>query len=171
MRAVRFFAALGVALLVHLVGARLWAGFPGYVDLFLVVVVLHALDGESLPAMFAGLAAGLLHDALSGGLYGLYGFADTLVGYGTARVAQRLVIQRSTGVFGVAAFAAAVQQAVLVLLAFMLHGAPALPPPAAVAIRAALCGAVAMASYLLMGHWRSGVETRRRGRMKRLRLE
>lgn len=171
MRALRLFAALAAALLVHLVGARLWGDFPRLVDLFLVVVVLHALDGESLPAMFTGLAAGLLHDALSGGLYGLHGFADTLVGYGTARLAQRLVIQRSTGVLGVVAFASAVQQAVLVVLAFLLQANPGLPQPGGVALRAAICGGIGMAAHLAMGRWRSGVESRRRGRMRRLRLD
>lgn len=169
MRALKLGAALAAALLVHLVGSRLWADFPRLVDLFVVVVVLHALDGETLPGMFGGLAAGLLHDALSGGLYGLYGFADTLVGYGTARLAQRLVIQRSTGVFGVAAFAAAVQQAVLVLLAFLLRTDPGLPQPGGVAVRALICGAAGMAAHLAIRSWHRGVESRRSGRMRRLR--
>jgi rod shape-determining protein MreD len=170
VRALKFLAALAVALLVHLVGARLWADFPRVVDVFLVVVVLHALDGESLPAMFGGLVAGLLHDALSGGLYGLYGFADTLVGYGTARLAQRLVIQRSTGVLGVVAFSTAAQQAVLVVLAFLLQHDPGVPEPAWVAVRAAVCGVAGMAAHAGLRRWRRGVEDRRRGRARKLRI-
>jgi rod shape-determining protein MreD len=170
VRALKFLAALTVALLVHLVGVRLWPAFPRVVDVFLVVVVLHALDGESLPGMLGGLAAGLVNDALSGGLYGLYGFADTLVGYGTARIAQRLVIQRSAGVLGIVAFAAAAQQAVLVVLAFLLQTDPGLPQPGWVAARAAVCGAVGMACHVAGRRWRRAVESRRRGRMRKLRI-
>ncbi len=170
MRALKFLAALAAALLVHLLGVRLWPDFPRVLDLFLVVVVLHALDGESLPALLGGLAAGLLHDALSGGLYGLYGFADTLVGYGTARLAQRLVIQRSTGVLGVVAFATAAQQAVLVVLAFLLQSDPGLPQAGWVAVRAGACGVVGMAAHLAIRRWRRGVDSRRRGKMHRLRI-
>lgn len=170
MRALKLLAALAVALLIHLLGTRLWGDFPRVVDLFLVVVVLHALDGESLPAMLGGLVAGLLHDALSGGLYGLYGFANTLVGYGTARLAQRLVIQRSTGVLGVVAFAAATQQTVLVVLAFLLQTDPALPMPGWIAVRAAVCGLLGMAAHVAGRRWRTEVESRRRGRMRKLRI-
>ncbi len=169
MRALKLVAALAAALLVHLVGLRLWPDFPRLVDVFLVVVVLHALDGETLPGLLGGLAVGLLQDALTGGLYGLYGFADTIVGYGTARLAQRLVIQRATGVFGVVAFAAALQQAVVVLLAFLLRPDPGLPQPGGVAVRALICGAAGMAAHLAIRSWHRGVESRRRGRMSRLR--
>ncbi len=170
MRALKFLAALAVALAVHLVGARLWADFPRVVDVFLVVVVLHALDGESLPAMLGGLVAGLVHDAFSGGLYGLYGFADTLVGYGTARLAQRLVIQRTTGVLGVVAFATAVQQTALVVLAFLLQHDPGVPEPLWVAVRAGVCGAIGMAAHVGIRNWRKGLDARRRGRARKLRI-
>ena len=170
MRALKFLAALAVALVIHLVGVRLWADFPRVFDVFLVVVVLHALDGESLPAMLGGLVAGLLHDALSGGLYGMYGFADTLVGYGTARLAQRLVIQRSTGVLGVVAFVTAAQQTALVVLAFLLQTAPGLPEPGWVAARAAACGLLGMAAHAGLRRWRRAVEARRRGRARKLRI-
>jgi len=57
---------------------------------------------------------GLLHDTLTSGPYGLFGFADTIVGYTTARLAQRLVIQRSTGVLALVSFASVAQQAIVV---------------------------------------------------------
>jgi rod shape-determining protein MreD len=163
-----------LALLVQLIGLHLMPGFTRYVDVFLVVVAIFALDASSLAAIGVGLLIGLLQDSLANGPLGLFGFADTAVAYATARLAQRLVIQRATGVLLVIGFASLLQQALLVLLAFMLLPNPALPDPlgAAVqsAIKAVVCGVLGMMVYGGAGQWRRGVEARRRGRMGRLRL-
>ena len=170
MRALKLLAGLAAAVLVHLVGLQLFGGFGRFVDVFLVVVVLYALEGETLSAIFVGLFVGLLHDTLSGGPFGLFGFADTIVGYGTARLAQHLVIQRATGVLGVVTFASALQQAIVVALTFLLLPEPSLPEPLWVAVQAGACGLLGMAAYIAGRHWRQGMDTRRRNRMNRLRL-
>lgn len=165
--------ALGVAaaLLVHLVGSRLSPDFPRVVDVFLVVVALHALSGNTLTGLLVGMAVGLLHDTLTGGLYGLHGFADTIVGYGTARLAQRLVIQRASGVFLVVGLASVLQQVVLVGLTFLLLLDPALPRPLWAGAKAAACGLLGMLIYAAAGSLGRNYESRRRSRMSRLRLE
>ena len=94
MRFLKFVAALAAAALLHFAGARLLPNFSLAVDLVLLVVALEARHGNPVAGMFAGLAAGLLADGLSGGPFGLYGFADTAVGFGIARAAQQLVVQR-----------------------------------------------------------------------------
>ncbi|HEX2223429.1 MAG TPA: rod shape-determining protein MreD [Thermoanaerobaculia bacterium] len=170
MRALKLLAGLAAAVLVHLAGLQLYGGFARFIDVFLVVVVLYALEGETLSAIFVGMLVGLLHDSLSGGPFGLFGFADTIVGYGTARLAQHLVIQRATGVLGVVAFASALQQAIVVALTFLLLPEPALPEPYWVAVQAGACGLVGMAAYIAGRRWRQGMDTRRRNRMSRLRL-
>ncbi|MDP9120045.1 MAG: hypothetical protein M3O15_01540 [Acidobacteriota bacterium] len=175
MRGVKLFAGLAIAVLVQLVGMRLAPGVARFLDVFLVVVVLHALEGDSLSALLAGLGAGLLQDALGNGPFCLFGFADTLVAYGTARLAQRLVIQRATGVFVVVSFASVVQQALGVVVAFLLLPPPSLPDPAGIAaqaaIKAAACGALGMLGYGAAGQLRRSVEQRRRSRMGKLRME
>jgi len=168
--AARFLLALALAVVVHFVGARIFPEFPRAVDVFLVVVTLYALTGNSLAALLAGLAVGLVEDTLSGGLYGLYGFADTIVGYGTARVAQRLVIQRATGVFGVAGLASLVQQGIVVGLAWMLFPAPSFPRLLWVGVKALACGALAMLIYAATERFRNAYDVRRRNRASRLRL-
>jgi len=125
----RFVAALAVAALLHFAGARLIPDFALAVDLFLLVVALEARHGNPVTGMFAGLAAGLLADGLSGGSYGLYGFADTAVGFGIALAAQQLVVQRTTSLAGVFAAAAAAQQAVLAALALVFSDHAELPDP------------------------------------------
>ena len=170
MRALKFFAALGLAIMVHLIGVQIDPGFARAVDVFVVLIALYALEGSSLSALFAGLAVGLVHDTLTGGLFGFFGFAGTIVGYGTARLSQRLVIQRPTGVLAVVSFAAALQQAIVVGLAFLLLSDPPLPDPLWIAIQSGACGVLGMIVHVATGHWRRNAETRRRHRMSRLRL-
>jgi rod shape-determining protein MreD len=170
LNALKLFAAVAAAVLVHLVGVRLIPDFALAVDVFLVVVVLYGLEASSLAALFAGMLVGLIHDSLTGVPFGLFGFADTIVGYGAARLAQRLVIQRATGVLGVVSFASVLQQALVTGLAVLLLPAPELPNPIWAAVRAGACGLLGMAVYVATSRWRRSSEARRRGRMSRLRL-
>jgi len=170
VRALRFFAGLVLAVLAHLAAMQFFPGLARLVDVFVVVVVVFALEGESLSALFVGLLVGLVHDSLTNGPFGLYGFADTIVGYSTARLAQRLVIQRATGVLAVVGFAAVLQEAIVVALAFMLLPDPALPNPIWVAVRAGACGVLGMVVHIAGRRWRRTAEARRRNRMSRLRL-
>ena len=171
MRVVKLLAALVLVVLVHLVGVRLIPSFGRYVDVFLVVLTLYALEGESLPALLAGLVLGLLQDTLTKtGHVGLFGFADTLVAYATARLAQRLVIQRATGVLAVVGFASLLQQAVAVSLKLLLLPDPSYPDPVSALIKAAACGVLGMFVHLAWNRWQTQSEVRRRGRMGRLRM-
>ena len=170
MRSLKLLATIVLAALVHFAGVRLWPDFARATDVFLVVVALHGLEGSSLSALLVGLVVGLLQDTLTSKPFGLFGFADTIIGYVTARLAQRLVIQRPTGVLALVSFASALQQAIVVGLAFLLLPAPESPSPLWAAVRAVACGVLGMAVYIAAGRWRSSSETRRRGRMSRLRL-
>jgi rod shape-determining protein MreD len=171
VQVLRLVAVVALAVLAHFVGMSLSPLFGRVVDVFLVVVALHGLRGNSLSGLLVGLLVGLLHDSLSSGPFGLFGFADTIIGYVTARLAQRLVIQRATGVLAVVAFASALQQAIVVGLALLLLPAPELPSPLWVAIQAGVCGVLGLAIHIASGHWRRTADARRRGRMSRLRLE
>ena len=171
MQGLKLFAAIALAALAHFIGVRLWPDFARAVDIFLVVAALYGLRGNSLSGLLVGLVVGLLQDTLTSGLFGLFGFADTIIGYITARLAQRLVIQRATGVLALVSFASALQQAIILGLAFLLL--PAAPPfsPVWAVVRAAACGVLGMVLYMAGGRWRNSSEVRRRGRMSKLRLD
>lgn len=171
MRALKLLVGLAAAVLAHAVALELAPAVSRGFDLFVVVVVLHSLDGRSLAGLAGGLAAGMVQDALTGGLFGLYGIADTIIGYGVARVAQRLVIERPGGVAQVAAVAVLVQQVVVVGLVTVLLPDPSLPDPLWVALRAAISGVVAMFLFAGGGWWRGASEQRRRNRMQRLHMD
>ena len=86
-------------------------------------------------------------------------------------MAQRLVIQRATGVFVVVGLASLVQQMVLVSLTFLLLPDPGLPLPLWAGAKAATCGLLGMMIYAAAGSFGRNYENRRRNRMSRLRLE
>jgi rod shape-determining protein MreD len=168
--ALKLLAGIAAAVLVHLGLMQLWPELAQTLDVFLVVIVLYGLGGNSLASLFAGMLVGMVHDTLTNNPFGLFGIAATIVGYSTARLAQRLVIQRATGVLAVVAFAAALQEAIVVGLVVMLLPDPQLPTPLGVAMKAGLCGVLGMFLHIVGKRWRVGSETRRRNRMSRLRL-
>ncbi|MFN7942158.1 MAG: rod shape-determining protein MreD [Thermoanaerobaculia bacterium] len=166
-RALAFLAALVVAALVHFAAVTLVPGFPQGVDVFLLVTVLEARRGQPVAGMLAGLAAGGVADALSGGIYGFQGFADTAVGFLIARAAQQLVIQRTSSLAFIFATGAAAQQAILAGLALVLARTGELPAPewmfAKVATTALLGIAWTTGVERLAGRWLSWRKTRKRG--------
>jgi rod shape-determining protein MreD len=170
VQTLKILAVIALAALVHFAGMSVSPLFGRVIDVFLVLVALHGLNGSSLSALLVGLLVGLLQDSLTSGPFGLFGFADTIIGYVTARLAQRLVIQRATGVLAVVSFASVLQQALVTGLAFLLLPAPELPHPVWAAVRAGACGLLGMAVYVATSRWRHSSEARRRGRMSRLRL-
>lgn len=171
MQALRLIAAVALAVVAHFIAMSISPLLGRTVDVFLVVAAMYGLRGNSLSGLLVGLLVGLLHDTLTSGPFGLFGLADTIVGYVTARLAQRLVIQRATGVLAVVAFASALQQAIVVGLAFLLLPSPEVPSPLWVALQAGACGILGLAVHIATANWRRTAETRRRGRMSRLRLE
>lgn len=171
MRALRFAVALGVASLVHFIGMQVFPWFALAVDFFLVLLVFHALDGSTVAGMLGGCVAGLITDALTGGPFGLFGFADTVVGYGTAATAQRLVIQRPSSSLLVFCLAAAAQQTVVLALTTMLVSSIDVPDIRWVAVKVASSGILGLALYLGRRRLQSRMEVWRRSRTAKIRFE
>lgn len=114
MTFVKFLLALLAAYLVQLLGVAISPLFPRVVDPFLLVVVWYSMRTGPVGAELIGTATGLLQDALSGGLFGLHAFADTIVGYAVALAAQRVVVGQQAARVLIFAASAAVQQLVLI---------------------------------------------------------
>ncbi len=167
----RFAAALLAVILLHTLGVWLVPEFARSVDLFLVLTVIYALGGDTLVGLLVGLVAGLTNDVLTGSLFALHGFVDTLVGYGLARLAQQLVIDRVSGAFLVSGVAAAVQQVLLAGLVLLLLPQPELPEPRWIAIRAGGTGLAAAAVLLASRNLRLNLAERRQRKAQRLHLD
>jgi rod shape-determining protein MreD len=124
---VKVLGALLAAYLVQLVGTSVSPLFPRVVDPFLLVLVWYSLRTGPVGAELLGTATGLLQDSLAGGLFGLHAFADTLVGYGVALAAQRVVVGQQAARVLIFAAAAALQQAVMALLLRSMVASSPLP--------------------------------------------
>lgn len=137
MPIVRFLLGLLVATALQAAGTRLVPGLPQWVDLFLVVTVVAARHGHPEGGLFAGLAAGWAADALSGGSFGLFGFANAAVGYAAATAARNLVVARPGSIAALFALASAAQSIVVLLLALGGLAGPSLPAPLALVVKVA----------------------------------
>jgi len=168
LRAVRFVLLLAAALGVHFVGGRLVPGFASALDPFLVVLVFQALDGGPLAGLVCGLLVGAAQDAVTGGFYGLHGFADTVVGYVAAIVAQRVVIQRWGGVMLAFVAGSAVQQLLLVLVALLVLGDPELPSLASVVVKPLLNALAGLGLFVGTQRGRVQYERWRRNRSAKI---
>lgn len=141
----RFLLALALAGVAQLAAVRLLPPLAAGVDLLLLVAVLQARHGAAVPAMFAGALCGLATDALLGSPLGLFGFADTAVAFAVATFAQRLAVERSSGLLLLATLAGALQQALLAALVLLLLSGGELAPPLAMAAKAISTGLLALA--------------------------
>ena len=170
MTLVRILLALVAALGVHVAGTALWSGFPLLFDPFLVVVVFFGLRLGPVSAQLLGLAAGLVLDGFSGSPWGLHGFAGTLIGYGVAVAAQRVVVGQMGVRVLLFAVASALQQAILTLLLLLLVARPELPPfgwSVARVVVTAVAGLLALTvQERVQGRW----STWQRERLGRLRF-
>ncbi len=171
MRSLRFAMALAVATLLQVAGVSLFPQFSLAVDFFLVIVVFNAMDGNSAAGMFGGTVAGLVTDGLTGGYFGLFGIANTVVGYGTAITAQRLVIQRPASSLLVFAVGAAAQQLILLGLSLLFVADADLPQYSWILVKVGTTGVLGGVLYLANRRMRSRVEMWRRTRKTRIRFE
>lgn len=136
MAVVRFLIGLLLAVALHAGAVRVVPGFAAYVDLFLVATALAARRGHPYGGLCAGLAAGWAADALGGGPFGLYGFANSTVGYAAATAARNLVVANTGSLAALFALAALAQALLLGLVALLGVTGPVPPPllPAAAKI-------------------------------------
>jgi rod shape-determining protein MreD len=146
----RFLAGLLAVFVTHLLGVTFVPYFSSAIDLFLVLIVLEASRGDELRGMLAGVVTGLAEDALSGALYGLHGFAGTVVGFAVARTSRRMASQ-DPGVLGLVALGAQpLHELVVALLESLLVPEGGRPELAWVAART-LSTAVLSFAVLVVG--------------------
>ncbi len=140
MRALRFAAALVLALLTHLVMVALVPPSARLLDPFLIAVAFLAMTTRPGAAAAQGAAIGLVHDGLSGGLYGLQGFAATLIGFVMARTVRLVDFHKSYYVALYFACAVLLQQLIVQGLLMLLTQQPEPVAPLELGLRVALAG-------------------------------
>ena len=92
MKTTHILVALGLALLAQTTVVPVVAAGGAPIDLVLIVVVFAALACGPVVGLWTGTFAGLLQDALSGGIVGVSGLAKAVVGVLTGIVGSHFVI-------------------------------------------------------------------------------
>jgi rod shape-determining protein MreD len=113
MPQLRIAAVLALAIILQLSLRAVWPPLV-YIDFPLVVVVYIALQHEAGRALIAATVAGLVVDAVSGGIFGAGGFSKTLTGFVVYFVATRVNLDSRLMRIPVLAAAAAMDAAVYV---------------------------------------------------------
>ena len=169
MPVLRFFLALVVTAFLHSLGVRLWGDFAIYVDLFLVLTVAWAFESSTLVGLLVGLAAGLTADGFSGGLYGLNGFANTLVGYSTAFAIANLAKMSTSSAALLYALASVAQQSVILILVMLMVPNAAPPALLGMAVKVVVTGLLGVLVFRgrkkffrAVGSWRRSKESQLR---------
>lgn len=166
MKALRVAIGLALAVLATLALGALHVPAPP--DFLLLVVADMARGGAAVPAMLAGVPAGLLEDALQGpqGLLGLHAFTKVLIGYLLATIGSRTIVEKPLAVGGLLAGAVLAEAATLTFLLWVLRGDLLAPSPWLLLGRAASTGLVGGALHAASRvPWRQRRDARRRMRL------
>lgn len=171
MTLVRLLFALAVVVVLQTLGVSLWRDFTIWVDPFLILTLYFSLGRPVNQSAGAGTLAGLTHDALSGGLFGLHGFADTLVAWLSAVFQQRVVTQQPLSVSLLFAIATALQTVTLALLQMLMVNDGATPDPRSFLGRIVTSAAFGCALFIADKRLRKAEHRWREQRRRRLRIE
>ena len=116
--------------------------FPGgVIDFVLVIVVFTALIAGRDSGMWAGTIAGLMQDAMSGGVIGMAGLSKTVVGFLAGVISTQFIVAQAPARF-VVFFLATVVDAVIFMGLYELLGLRQFTSPVATIAGRALANAV-----------------------------
>ncbi len=160
----RFVGVLAAVALIEMMLGGFLPEAAETVDLFVLLVVLNSVRGDSLQGLAGGLAAGLAQDLVTSSVFGLYSVACCVVGYGAARAAQRILTSRRAVTLAVLAAGVLVHQLIVIGLLAILEIAQFNPGAGAVLLRAALTTAAGLVVLWVTGRMRGWMERRTRRR-------
>jgi rod shape-determining protein MreD len=83
------------AVVLQVILSYVWRSATTFVDPFLVLAVVSGLTFERVPAIFAGLVAGLTRDSYWSDWFGLNGFTKVVVAYAASALGTRLDLSQS----------------------------------------------------------------------------
>jgi len=156
--------AIALALALQTTLARFLVGGTAALDLVLVVVVYVALTSGPVTGMLAGSLAGIIQDALSSGVIGIGGLANSIVGFLAGVIGQQFIVTAALPRLLIF-LAATVVHAAIFMGFYMLLGMRSFPSPwAAVASQALGNAAVGLIAFAIIESLPGVVDRRRMGR-------
>ncbi len=135
----------------------------GAVDLVLVVVVYSALASGRVSGLLTGTFAGLVQDAMSGGVIGMAGLSKTIVGFLSGIVGTQFIVSHSASRF-VVFFLATVLNAIVFMGLYELLGLREFGRPVTAVAGQALGNAIVGVLAFKIAELLPGAMERRRAR-------
>jgi len=126
MSQLKIAVVLSVSIALQLLLREVWPPLS-FIDFPLIVVVYIALQREAWQALLVGTIAGLVVDAMSGGLIGAGGFSKTLTAYVIYFAATRINLENPLLRIPVLAAASLLDSAIYVFWHRVLGYPPAVP--------------------------------------------
>ena len=160
----RFVSVLAAVALVELLLGGFLPATANLVDLFVLLVVLNSLGGNSMRGLAGGLAVGLVQDMFSSSVYGLHSLACCVVGYGAARLSQRILTSQRVVALLLIATGVLVHQVIVIGLLALLEIAQFDPGVVAVLVRVLLTTAVGLVVLWVSALVRGWMEKRTKQR-------
>ena len=162
--AARFAGVLAAVALVELLLGGFFPAVADLVDLFVLLVVLNSLRGDSFRGLAGGLAAGLVQDMFTSSIYGLHSLACCVVGYGGARVSQRILTSQRVVSGLLIAVGVLVHQVIVIGLLATLDIAQFNPGVVAVLLRTLVTTVIGLVALWVAGLVRGWMEKRTKRR-------
>ena len=168
MKAFGVLIAIALALALQTTLARFLVGGTAALDLVLVVVVYVALTSGPVTGMLAGSLAGIIQDAMSSGVIGVGGLANSIVGFLAGVIGQQFIVTAALPRLLIF-LAATVVHAAVFMGFYMLLGLRSFSSPwAAVTSQALGNAAVGLIAFAIVESLPGAVERRRMGRRTKL---
>lgn len=168
MKAFGVLIAIALALALQTTLARFLVGGTAALDLVLVVVVYVALTSGPVTGMLAGSLAGIIQDAMSSGVIGVGGLANSIVGFLAGVIGQQFLVTAALPRLLIF-LAATVVHAAVFMGFYMLLGLRSFSSPwAAVTSQALGNAAVGLIGFAIVESLPGAMERRRMGRRTKL---
>lgn len=163
MEGVRLTVALIIAILLQWTLRNVFEPLA-YIDFPLIIIVFAALQRNSIRAIIFATTAGVLVDALSGGLLGASGFSKTIVAYLVFEMARRVYLDNLILRIPVIAGACLVGDLIYFGVQRLFDQTPAADVLVIVAYRVIGTTIAGTLIYLLLQNMSGDIKTRRRKR-------
>ena len=168
MKAFGVLIAIALALALQTTLARFLVGGTAALDLVLVVVVYVALTSGPVTGMLSGSLAGIIQDAMSSGVIGVGGLANSIVGFLAGVIGQQFLVTAALPRLLIF-LAATVVHAAVFMGFYMLLGLRSFSSPwAAVTSQALGNAAVGLIGFAIVESLPGAMERRRMGRRTKL---
>lgn len=161
MQTLRILAMLGLALALQTTVAWAAMGNRTVVDLVIVAVIYFALGTGPNAGIAIGTVAGIAQDVLSGGVLGVSGLANSLVGCAAGILGTQFIVSSTMARFVAFVLGSLAQAGMVVAVYSLIDPRGFASPPTLIGARALINGVVGVLAFQVVERMPQLIERRR----------